>query len=179
MVLIVSPLQVVHAGKGTSFIGEPKSDYTTYCHEHNFGFSNYLQLIENQFSPIKELNITVYTDAQDYTEKLLPLLQTKLVINACLNPLTALFECLNGWIVDVIDTENQTLKNIDLNDHPCSTMIKEICKKLLGSWLKMMILKKKKKMVRKKMKLIHQVLNFQSPSSIYQKKLNIKPRNGK
>lgn len=129
----VSPLQVVHAGKGTTFIGEPNGNYTTFCRENNFGLPNCLQMVEKQFSPLKELNITVYTDTQDYTEKLLPLLQTKLVINSCLNPLTALFECLNGWIVDVIDQQNQTLKNIDLNDHPCSAMIKEICQE--AAWV--------------------------------------------
>ncbi|ORX60783.1 ApbA-domain-containing protein [Piromyces finnis] len=128
----ISPLNIVHAGKGTTYIGEPNGDYTTFYHENNTGSDN-LELINHQFSPLQELNITVYTEAKDYTLKLLPLLQTKLIVNACLNPLTALFECLNGWIVDIIDTESQTIKNINTKDHPCSSMIKEICQE--AAWV--------------------------------------------
>jgi len=128
----VSPLNIVHAGKGTTFIGEPKGQYTTLFYK-NYSGPNNLEIVDKQFSPLKELGVSVYTDAQDYTTKLLPLLQTKLVINACLNPLTALFECLNGWIVDTIDTKSQSLNNMDLKDHPCSTMLKEICQE--AAWV--------------------------------------------
>lgn len=130
----ISPLNIVHAGKGTTFIGEPQGDYSKLYHEQcpdsNLDF---LQIIKKRFSPLHELDVTVYTEAQDYTTKLLPLLQTKLIVNACLNPLTALFECLNGWIVDSIELENQTLKNMDCQSHPCSTMIKEICQE--AAWV--------------------------------------------
>ncbi|OUM68563.1 hypothetical protein PIROE2DRAFT_58001 [Piromyces sp. E2] len=130
----ISPLNIVHAGKGTTFIGEPKGHYTTqYQNQNKCSGLNSLEIIDKQFSPLKELDVTVYVNPQDYTTKLLPLLQTKLIVNACLNPLTALFECLNGWIVDTIDPKSQTLNNIDSKDHPCSTMIKEICQE--AAWV--------------------------------------------
>jgi len=130
----ISSLNIVHAGKGTTFIGEPQGEYTQlYNEQHSNSNIDFLQIINKQFSPLNELDVTVYTEPQDYTTKLLPLLQTKLIVNACLNPLTALFECLNGWIVDSIQVENQTLKNMDRQKHPCNTMIKEICQE--AAWV--------------------------------------------
>ncbi|KAJ3293517.1 2-dehydropantoate 2-reductase (Ketopantoate reductase) (KPA reductase) (KPR) [Borealophlyctis nickersoniae] len=82
-----------HAGKGVTVVGDPLEGETP-CHVGQHRVDEVLSLLQQ----LKGLNVGVVSPFRELRRQLL----MKLMINASMNPLTALFSCTNGGIADSI-----------------------------------------------------------------------------
>lgn len=122
-----APFDVVHAGRGTTFIGplESPSEHTAPGEHH--GFEDLLHAFH--------LKVQVTTPIEQK-------LWEKLVVNSCINGLTALFNCKNGelldqgqkqgWLDQLIEETSQVLEicqpSLDQNPEKLAERVYHVCR---------------------------------------------------